>query len=323
MTIVINELLSVRVDTIHYEAQDINSFELVDPAGRPLPKFTAGAHIDVHIDSDTIRQYSLCNDPSETERYVLGVLRDPHGRGGSVAMHDRIRPGDLVTVSQPRNLFPLAANASHHLLLAGGIGVTPMMAMIETLSRNGASFEMHYCTRSAERTAFRERLRPYVERGLVHLHHDHGAVKDGLDLSSLLAHRREGTHLYYCGPDGFMNAVQQAAAHWPKGALHREFFGTPSTAPVRQENERAFRVRLALSDEVLTVPPDRSIVEVLHEHGIDVDTSCKEGYCGTCMTRYLKGEPDHRDVVLDPQDRERYVLICCARSHSDELVLDL
>ena len=323
MTNVTNELLNVRINSIRYEAQDINSFELIDPTGRPLPPFTAGAHIDVHIDSDTIRQYSLCNDPAETERYVIAVLRDPKGRGGSVALHEHLRTGDLITISRPRNLFALAMEASHHLLLAGGIGVTPMMAMIETLSRSTASFEMHYCTRSFERTAFRERLRPYVDQGLVHLHHDQGIADNGLDISSLLASQPEGAHLYYCGPDGFMNAVQQAAAHWPAEALHREFFGTPSTLPLHRENERSFQIRLAMSDEVLTVPPDRTIVEVLREHGIAVDTSCKEGYCGTCMTRYLEGRPDHRDVVLDPQDRERYVLICCARSYSDELVLDL
>ena len=315
--------LDVRIHSINHETDQISSFELVDPGGAPLPPFIAGAHINIYIDKNTIRQYSLCNDPRERYRYLIAVLREVHGRGGSSFMHGQLRQGDMLRISAPCNHFPLATDAGRHLLIAGGIGITPMMAMVAELERRGERYMLHYCARSREHTAFRDRLAPLAAEHRVVFHHDGGNPERGLDIALLLQNREQGTHLYYCGPAGLMKAVAAAAAHWPRQAVHYEFFESPDEERVERLPNREFRVRLALSDESYSVPPDKTIVDVLLENGLHVDTSCKEGYCGTCMTRYLEGEPEHRDIILDEKDRETYVLICCARSKTDELVLDL
>ncbi|MEE8226199.1 MAG: ferredoxin reductase, partial [Kiloniellales bacterium] len=208
-------LRDVRVNDVSREAEDIVSFELVDPDGGDLAPFAAGAHIDVHIDDGLVRQFSLCNDPDERHRYVIAVLKEPDGRGGSQALHDTVRSGDLLSVSEPRNYFPLAGDAAHHLLLAGGIGVTPMMAMVEALEVKGADYFLHYCARAPENTAFLDRLRPLVDAGRVALHHDGGDPRRGLDIDATLKNPEPGTHLYYCGPPGFMSAAASAVVHWP------------------------------------------------------------------------------------------------------------
>lgn len=315
----------VRVAAVTREAQDILSFELVAPDGRDLPPFTAGAHIHVHLADGLVRQYSLCNDPKERHRYVIAVLKEETSRGGSRAMHEKVREGDLLTISGPDNHFPLAGReANFHLLLAGGIGVTPMMAMIAELERRKLPYRMHYCTRSPEKTAFLDRLRPLIDVGKVVLHHDGGDPSRGLDIAATLAEHKPGMHLYVCGPTGFMSAANAAVGAWPPHAVHQEYFA----APERSEEDKAwdakaFRVRLARSGQELEVPAGESIVSVLRGQGIEVDTSCEEGYCGTCLTRYLAGDPVHRDTVLDDTDRKQYVMICCARARDDVLVLDL
>jgi vanillate O-demethylase ferredoxin subunit len=328
-----NELINVRVLSVRYEADDINSYELVDPGGGELPPFTAGAHIDLHFRDGRIRQYSLANDPAERHRYVVGILRDTAGRGGSVAIFDKVHAGRILTISAPRNHFPLAGGARRHLLLAGGIGVTPMMAMLAQLQRDGADFFLHYCTRSPQKTAFRELLAQASAAGRVRNYHDGGDPRKGLDVAALLRDRPDGTHLYYCGPPGFMAAVAAASAHWPKDAVHFEYFTPPAPAATIPAAPGAaigaaadipvgFQVRLASTNALYDVPNDKSIVQVLREQGIDVETSCESGLCGTCRTRYLEGEPEHHDYVLDDEDRNEYVMICCARSKSPVLVLD-
>lgn len=336
-----NGVLSVRVLSVRYEAEDINSYELVDPDGGELPPFTAGAHIDLHFRDGRIRQYSLCNDPAERHRYVVGILKDPAGRGGSVAIFEKVHAGRLLTISAPRNHFPLAGGAQRHLLLAGGIGVTPMMAMLAQLQRNNADFFLHYCTRSPQRTAFRDALARLSAAGRVHYHHDGGDPRNGLDVAKLLRDRREGTHLYYCGPPGFMTAVEAACAHWPRDAVHLEYFTPPAPAPgatavgtvptampaagdaAAADIPVGFQIRIRSSGALYDVPNDKSIIQVLREHGMTVETSCESGLCGTCRTRYLEGDPEHHDYVLDDEERTEYVMICCARSRGPLLVLDL
>lgn len=317
--------MQLLVRSIALEAKGINAYELVDPAGAALPPFTAGSHIDVKLAGNFIRQYSLCNDPRERHRYVIGVLNVVGGRGGSKAMHESVRVGDLLNTSAPRNNFSLAQDASRHVLLAGGIGVTPMMAMVETLSARGADFSLLYCSRSPELTAFRDRLKPHAKAGRVVFHHDEGDPARGLDVVAALREHEPGTHLYCCGPGGLMKAVKAATAHWPAGTVHFEFFSAPTAAaaPLRQaDRPDIFQVRLASNGAVYTVPPDRSIVEVLRENGVECETSCEAGICGTCRTRYLEGSPEHRDFLLSDEEHEEFVLICCARSQSDMLVLD-
>ena len=332
-----NDLLGVRVLSVRYEAEDINSYELVDPDGGELPPFSAGAHIDLHLRDGRIRQYSLCNDPAERHRYVVGVLKDPASRGGSVAIFEKVHAGRIITISAPRNHFPLANDARRHLLLAGGIGVTPMMAMLAQLERDDADYFLHYCTRSPERTAFRDLLVRHCAARRVRYHHDDGDPRNGLDIAALLRERPDGTHLYYCGPPGFMAAVANACAHWPKGAVHLEYFTPPApTRPVVASPPApslgavaaaaaiplAFQVRLTSTGALYDVPNDKSIVQVLREQGIDVETSCESGLCGTCRTRYVEGDPEHHDYVLEDDERSEYVMICCARSKSPLLVLD-
>ena len=197
-------MLQLRVRSITYEAQGINSYELVHPAGDALPPFTAGAHIDVHVPGGYVRSYSLCNPESERHRYLIAVLHVLDGRGGSRAMHENVRTGDTILVSEPQNHFPLSDTAERHLLVAGGIGITPLMAMLETLIAQHAAFEFHYCTRSPDRTAFTERLQEMRPFGRISIHHDQGDPAQGLNMGTLLQSHSSGTHLYFCGPPGFI-----------------------------------------------------------------------------------------------------------------------
>ena len=213
-----SDLISVTINAIAQEADGILSFEFVKADGGDLPPFTAGAHIHVHIGDGLSRQYSLCNDPAETHRYVVAVLKEQAGRGGSTAMHEALKKGQQIKISSPVNHFELAGRgANFHLLLAGGIGVTPMMAMIEELERQEKPYLMHYCTRSPETTAFLDRLEPRIKAGKVIVHHDDGDPSKGLNLAETLAKHEIGMHLYACGPGGFMDAGEM-----PKDALARE-----------------------------------------------------------------------------------------------------
>ena len=316
-------LIEARLHAITREAEGISSFEFRRPDGSELPPFTAGAHIDVSLRPGVVRQYSLCNDPAERHRYVIAVLREPNGRGGSLAIHDQLRLGATITISAPRNFFPLVRGARRHLLVAGGIGVTPMIAMVAELSARGEAFFLHYCTRNAQRTAFLGRVQSLAAEGRAALHHDQGNPLQGLDLQLLLRDHDPGTHLYFCGPKGFMEAARAFSAHWPRDAVHFEYFAAPTEPAGKPEENRAFRVKLVRSALELEVPADKSIVAVLREHDVFIETSCEEAYCGTCLTRYLAGEVDHRDTVLDEKDRKEFLLVCRSRARTPVLELDL
>lgn len=316
--------LPVRVAHKRAEAQDICSLELVALDGAALPAFTAGAHIDVYLPNGLQRQYSLCNAPSETHRYVIGVLRDAASRGGSAAVHALVAEGDTLTISTPRNLFALEAAAPHHLLLAGGIGITPMLAMAEQLAATGQSFALHHCNRSRARTAFVERLGTAPFAGKVHHHFDDGDAAQKLDIAATLASAPAGTHLYVCGPQGFMDAVLNAGriAGWPEERLHREYF---AAAPVDHSNDGSFELEISSSGKVIKVLPDQTALAALHAAGIDIPMSCEQGVCGTCLTRIKAGTPDHRDQYLEPDEQAAndQFLPCCSRASSTRLVLDL
>jgi vanillate O-demethylase ferredoxin subunit len=312
--------MQLRIREITYLAEAINGYELVDPRGRDLPRFEAGAHIELRI-GEFLRQYSLCNDPAERRRYCIAVLRETESRGGSHRLHERVRAGDIVEVSLPCNNFPLDWTAERHLLIAGGIGIAPVMAMVAELRRRRAEFDIHYCTRTPELTAFRKELAPVAAEGRLHLHHDGGDFRRGLDIEALLHAPQPRTHLYYCGPAALMAAVGQAARDWPPGTLHCEYFA--ATPPPILKDDQPFRVRLARTGGEYEVPVGETIVDVLRRHDVAVKTSCEFGYCGACLTRYLDGEPDHRDQMLEEGARKSYVLICCARSNTPVLELDL
>jgi len=319
--------LRVRVSKKTVEATDVCSFELVAADGGVLPPFSAGSHIDVHLGANPrdglTRQYSLCNDPAEGHRYLIAVLLDAHTRGGSKAMH-ALRVGDLLTIGAPKNHFPLAHEAARSLLLAGGIGVTPILCMAERLAITGAPFEMHYCTRSRDRTAFIDRIEASSFASKVHLHFDDGDASQKLRLAELVGTREPDTHLYVCGPKGFIDAVLAAArsAGWPEAQLHCEFF---SAEVVKFDSDGSFEVKLASSGRVVVVAKDLTIVQALADAGIELPTSCEQGVCGTCLTRVLEGTPDHRDMYLSPAEQaaNAQMLPCCSRSKTPMLVLDL
>jgi vanillate O-demethylase ferredoxin subunit len=316
--------LSVRVARKSTEAVDICTFELIHSEGKSLPAFSAGSHIDVHMPNGVTRQYSLCNDPSEGHRYLIGVLRDPASRGGSETMHEMVAEGETLRISAPKNHFPLAHQAVHSVLLAGGIGVTPILCMAERLAMTGASFEMHYCTRSRDRTAFHGRIAASSFASRVQFHFDDGPAEQKLQIQSLVAAPRSGVHLYVCGPKGFMDAILNAAraAGWPAEQLHYEFF---SAGAISSVDDATFKVKLASSGKIVLVAKDQTVVRALAAAGIEVPTSCEQGVCGTCLTRVLEGEPDHKDAYLTPEEQEKndQFLPCCSRSKSRLLVLDL
>ena len=223
----------LRVRSITYLAATINGYELVDPDGQDLPPFSAGAHISVRLAEGIVRDFSLWNDPAERKRYCIAVLRE--GLTSS-RLHEEVRVGAVVAGSVPRNNFPLAVGAEHHLLIAGGIGITPIKAMIADLRGRRAEFHVHYCTRSPEETAFLDDLAVLAALGRVQFHHDGGDPAKGLDIAATLREWRPGTHLYCCGPAGMMAAAAAASAHWPPGTVHFEFFAGPNAvAPMRPE----------------------------------------------------------------------------------------
>ncbi|SCB26786.1 PDR/VanB family oxidoreductase [Cupriavidus alkaliphilus] len=319
-----NDVMEVRVARRTEEAEGIVSFELAHACGADLPPFQPGAHIDVHIPGGYVRQYSLCNPANETRRYVIAVLRDAQSRGGSAALHDCVVEGDALRISVPRNHFRLHPGANHSLLFAGGIGVTPMLCMAEQLHREGRPFTLHYCARSWGRMAFHDAISGSDWAGHVQLHFDDGAPGQKLDLQLALDTACADTHLYVCGPRGYMDTVlgQARAGGWSADRLHYEYF---KAEPVHKESDGAFEVEIASTGTVVMVPADKSIAMVLNEHGFNVSMSCEQGVCGTCVTRVLSGLPDHRDAFLTTEEREAndQMTPCCSRSKSPRLVVDL
>lgn len=315
--------LTVKVIKKTVEAQDIVSFAFASTDGTPLPSFSAGSHIDVHVAPGLVRQYSLCNDPHESAHYQIAVLKDPQSRGGSVAVHATIEEGDLVTISDPRNHFALEP-APHYLLFAGGIGVTPILCMAERLARTGAGFDLHYSARSRERTAFYERIAGSAFAGRAHFHFDGDAGTGKLDLPAVLAAAAPGAHLYVCGPGGYIDFITSTArvAGWDDSRIHFEYFGA---APQDTTGDVAFDVKIASTGMVYRIPADIPVTVALLEQGVDIMVSCEQGVCGTCITRVLDGLPDHRDMYLTDEEKAAndQFTPCCSRARSGCLVLDL
>jgi vanillate O-demethylase ferredoxin subunit len=316
-------LTKVKVLRRRQEALDIASFELGKPDGSALPGFSAGSHIDVQVPGGLSRQYSLCNDAAEQHRYRIAVLRDPNSRGGSSTMHDHVHEGDTLLISEPRNHFPLV-HGERALLFAGGIGVTPLLCMAQRLSAIGAEFLLHYCTRSPERTAFREEIAASAYAARVKFHFDDGPPSQKLDLQRALGQPQPGTHVYVCGPTGFIDWVVKTAdaMGWSKEQVHLEYFGA---GPQDTVGDRAFQVKIASSGSVYEVPAGQTVVQALQRHGVEILVSCEQGVCGTCITRVLQGECDHRDLYFTDEEKAKndQFTPCCSRAKSAVLVLDL
>ena len=299
----------------------IHVFEIVSRDGAALPAFTAGAHIDVTVTPERVRQYSLAGDPGDRSRYLIGVLREDDGRGGSKRLHDMLSPGTPVVVSRPRNHFPVVAEAKRHLLLAGGIGVTPLVAMGHELSACGATFDLHYKARTRAQAGFIAELEVVPWRDRVHFHF---SDENRLDIASVLSGYRDGDHLYTCGPAAFMDAVYAtAAAHgWPDDALHREYFSVPEGENYENHD---FELEIASTGRIIPVPADRRATEELADAGIDIDVKCSEGLCGVCAAGYLQGEVEHRDFVLSKAQRDDRLILCSSRAREagGRITLDL
>ncbi len=315
-------LLRLRVQAIRMQAEGIHAFELVDPDGAELPAATAGAHVDVHLQGGLVRSYSLSGDPANSSAWTLGVLREVNGKGGSQAMHESMRVGELLTVSAPRNAFAMVPGAAHTVLVAGGIGITPIKAMAHTLVANGESFELHYCTRTSRNAAFVAELRALVPQDRLHFHFDNGVPGQGLNITALLQQQPAGAHLYYCGPVGFMKACADASTHWAPGSVHFEHFKPPEPA-AKAAPEASFEVRLARRGITLPVLPDQSIVRAIELAGLRVPTSCLSGLCGSCKVDYLEGDVEHNDYILSDEEKTRCLTVCVSRSRGPLLVLDL
>ena len=312
-------MMPLRVTRNEPIADGINLIEFRDPADKPLPEFSAGAHITIRVPNGLLRKYSLCNDPAERDRYRVAVKREANGRGGSAELVDRVKAGDELMVAPPVNDFGLPQRAQDFLFIAGGIGITPMMAMIKQVQAQGKRFRLFYCTRSAETTAFVEELSKPEYAGLVTIHHDQGDPSCSLDLKPILAERKNREHLYCCGPRPLMEAVRHFTDHWSSTAVHFEAF---SEAETHKPDDKPFKVRLAKSGKVIEVPVSKTILEVLREAGLEVPSSCETGTCGTCRTKLLAGEADHRDLVLADHERKDQIMICVSRARTDEITID-
>jgi phthalate 4,5-dioxygenase reductase subunit len=312
-------MMTLRVTRNEAIADGINLFEFRQPAGAALPEFSAGAHIAIRVPSGAIRKYSLCNDPAERGHYQIAVKREASGRGGSIDLIDNVKAGDTVMVSEPVNDFALPPRATDFLFIAGGIGITPILAMIRQVQAAGKRFRLYYCSRSPETTAFKEELGAPGIREFVTIHYDNGDPSCSLDLRPILKERQNREHLYCCGPRPLMEAVRAMTDHWSPTAVHFEAF---SDAETHKAGDRPFRVKLAKTGKTVDVPADKTILEVLRETGLEVPSSCETGTCGTCRTRYSNGEADHRDLVLAEHEKADTIMICVSRAKSDEITLD-
>lgn len=316
-------MIDVVVSRKEVIAEDVCLFEFKRPDGGAMPAFSAGAHIDVHLAHGLTRQYSLCNPPDETHRYIIAVLREPKSRGGSLTMYDKIWPGDLLRIGSPRNHFPLNEGAGRTVLFAGGIGITPILCMAERLKALSKDFEIHYCARTQSRLAFHDYMAAEF-RDRLQFHVDDGEEGQRLRAGQVLSTPAADTHLYVCGPAPFIAHIFDAAsAHgWTDACLHKEYFGAP---PAAADESGSFEIQIASNGQVLRVGEGQRVLDVLIENGIDIPYSCEQGICGTCMVKVISGIPDHRDMFMTDAERacnDRFTP-CCSRSLGDRLVLDL
>lgn len=319
-----NNLLHLKIRQIREEAKGIHSYELVAQEGALLPTFSAGSHLDIHLPSGTIRQYSLSNDPAEQHRYVIGVLRDERGCGGSTELHQHLHVGSTVLASHPRNHFHLDESAAHVVLLAGGIGITPLKSMVHRLRTLGTAFSLHYCARSLENIAFAEELQALAGPEALHLHLDGGNPDRGLDIAALFAALPAACSVYYCGPAGFMAACAEAARQIPGLPVYCEHFKAPASVAVVQQAQPGSRfIEIHSTGQRIAVNLGQSLVDALDGAGVEIPVSCQSGLCGTCKTAYLSGDIEHADCILSQAEQTQYLTPCCSQIRSGTLVLDL
>ena len=321
--------MQLKVVDIQQLTAGIKKFEFEAVDGEALPEWQAGAHLIFVLEAHLHNSYSLSGDPTDRNTYVTAVLREENGAGGSKHMHDKVSVGDVLTVQGPSNNFPLAGEAQSHLLIAGGIGITPMLAMGRSLKAMGADRHLHYCTKSPEETAYLDAVKDVFGDNLT-FHHDGGNPANGIKLVDVLKTPGEGAHLYICGPTGLLNAAREAAGHWPDGSVHFELFASAKPAgeagaATEPGGDHEFEIELKVTGKTFTVPVGKTIMEVLWDNDVEVMYACEEGWCGNCKTGLLGGAVDHRDEYLDDDERECNIQVCCSRAAPGEtkLVLDI
>jgi len=324
-----SETLSARVRCISWEAEGILGFELVPwTPGGSFPAVEAGAHIDLHLGNGLVRSYSLLNAPGERHRYCIAVNNDPASRGGSRWLHEKLRCGEQMQISAPRNAFALDETASHSVLIGGGIGITPLLSMVRRLNAIGRPWTLHYSVRSRARAAYAAELQALAaqareagRQATLVLHVDDEQQGRFLDVAAALAAAPEGAHAYCCGPQPMLAAFEAATASWPPARVHREYFASNQEAAT----SGGFVVELARRGTSITVQPGQTILDGLIAIGAEPPNSCRQGICGTCEVAVLAGEPDHRDLVLSEEDRaaNQRIIVCCSGAKSSRLVLDL
>ncbi|SNS83742.1 PDR/VanB family oxidoreductase [Pseudomonas segetis] len=317
-------MMKVRIEKIAEEARDIRSLRLVRVDGQPFDAYEPGAHVDITGPTGVTRQYSLCSPPDDGSAYLVAVKREVQSRGGSQALHDLVEEGAELEIGMPRCLFRLDAGAPSHVLVAAGIGVTPMLSMAYRLQATGQPYRLHYFARGPEFAAFASLLQkpPFAD----HVEFHFGVEPQALEasLSACLQQADDQAHVYTCGPAPFMSKVVEVALRTrSEEAIHLEHF--QADPAVLGAATGGFEVELASSGVVLQVPQDSSLVDVLQAHGCDIDTECREGICGTCIIDVLEGEPEHRDNCLSSKEKasNKQICACVSRAKSSRLVLDL
>ena len=310
--------MEVRLTQILYAARDIHLYSFRLPGGGVLPAAEPGAHIDVHLPNGLVRQYSLLHPSSRPESYTIGVKLDAKGGGGSRYFHNSLQVGTRLTISAPRNHFPLHQEASHTVLIAGGIGITPIWAMVERLVQLDRSWELHYSCRSREDAALLDALETYAN---ANFHFDLENEGRFLDLGAIITRAAAGTHFYCCGPKPMLASFEALTAGLPPDTVHVEYF----TPKEEVDKEGGFTVALARSGREFLIPHGKTILDTLRAAGLDLPASCERGVCGTCETRVISGEPDHRDSILTAAERAANdtMMICCSGCKGSRLVLDL
>lgn len=308
----------LRLVGMRWAAEGVCLLDLEDVDRQSLGQAQAGAHVDLALPNGLVRQYSLVTVGSDLKTLTVGVKRDATSRGGSAYIHELLRLGTVLEVSEPRCNFELNEAAAHTVLIAGGIGITPIWAMVQRLRQLEVSWELHYATRNRGEAAF---LRELADLGEVSLHFDDEQDRRFLDVAGIIRGAPIGSHFYCCGPAPMLAVFEQACASFPPEQVHVEYFAPKSEADL----EGGFTVRLARSGMTLQVQPGQSILDTVRNAGIDSPSACEQGVCGSCETRVLGGTPDHRDSVLTDSEREKgaTMMICCSGSKSPELVLDL
>ncbi len=311
-----------RVQRIEWAAEDILAVEFRRPDGAALPAFTPGAHIDLHLPGAMLRNYSLMSDSRDTHRYVVAVGLDANTRGGSKYIHHDLRVGQVIPISAPRNHFPLVEDAPHVVLIAGGIGITPMVCMARRLAAIGRPYEIYVAARNHQRAAFLEDLRALGGPVHTHFDSDHGGAP--LAMAPIIASAPAGTHFYCCGPGPMLAAFETATAGLPDGFAHVEYFKAREQ-PASAAAPGAFTLTLAKSGKTIEVAANQTILEALLANGIEADYSCQDGVCGTCETKIVAGVADHRDSLLSKSEREsnKTLMICVSRCAGDHLTIDL